>query len=148
MLTDLVRNQLKDTAKARGISEAEVVDKVGGVEMGSAAWGAGGGNRGRGRLCRAAADCQLATCCSPSNVLPQACQPCRTSVCWPGAAAERRALLSTPPPPLPQVLLADQPTKQFVKPEDVAALVLHLCGPHSSSFTGACLSIDGGWTAR
>lgn len=46
------------------------------------------------------------------------------------------------------VLLADQPTKQFVKTEDIAALVLHLCGPNSSSFTGACLSIDGGWTAR
>ena len=46
------------------------------------------------------------------------------------------------------VLLADQPTKQFVKPEDIGALVLHLCGPNSSSFTGACLSIDGGWTSR
>lgn len=46
------------------------------------------------------------------------------------------------------VMLADQPSKQFVKPEDVAALALHLCGPHSSSFTGACISIDGGWTAR
>ncbi|KAL6759925.1 hypothetical protein V8C86DRAFT_2563919 [Haematococcus lacustris] len=47
-----------------------------------------------------------------------------------------------------QVMLADQPTKQFVKPEDIAGLVLHLCGPHSSSITGACLSIDGGWVAR
>jgi len=47
-----------------------------------------------------------------------------------------------------QVLLADQPTKRFVKPEDIAALVLHLCGPNSSSITGATLSIDGGWTAR
>ncbi|KAG1667132.1 hypothetical protein FOA52_004127 [Chlamydomonas sp. UWO 241] len=46
------------------------------------------------------------------------------------------------------VLLLDQPTKRFVDPKDVAALVLHLCGPNSSSFTGACLSIDGGWTAR
>ena len=46
--------------------------------------------------------------------------------------------------PLPsQVLLADQPTKQFVDPKDIAALVLHLCGPHSGSFTGACISIDG-----
>ena len=47
-----------------------------------------------------------------------------------------------------QVLLADQPTKQFVKPEDLAALVVHLCGPHSASITGTCLSVDGGWTAR
>lgn len=47
-----------------------------------------------------------------------------------------------------KVLLADQPTKQFVKPEDLAAMVVHLCGPNSASITGACLSIDGGWTAR
>lgn len=47
-----------------------------------------------------------------------------------------------------KVLLADQPTKQFVKPEDLAAMVLHLCGPHSASITGACLSVDGGWTCR
>lgn len=47
-----------------------------------------------------------------------------------------------------KVLLADQPTKQFVKPEDLAAMVVHLCGPHSASITGACLSLDGGWTAR
>lgn len=46
------------------------------------------------------------------------------------------------------VMLADQPTRQFVRPDDIAALVLHLCGPHSASFTGACISIDGGWTAR
>ncbi len=73
MLTDLVRNQLKATAAARGIPEEEVVQKV---------------------------------------------------------------------------LLADQPTKRFVAPEDLAAMVLHLCGPHSASITGACLSIDGGWTSR
>ncbi|KAG2427771.1 hypothetical protein HXX76_012096 [Chlamydomonas incerta] len=46
------------------------------------------------------------------------------------------------------VMLADQPTKQFVQPDDIGALVVHLCGPHSSSITGACISIDGGWTAR
>lgn len=46
------------------------------------------------------------------------------------------------------VLLADQPTKAFIRPEDIGALVLHLCGPHSAGFNGACLSIDGGWVAR
>lgn len=71
--TDLIRHQLADTAKARGIPEEDVVENV---------------------------------------------------------------------------LLVDQPTKQFVQPADIGALVLHLCGPHSSSITGACLSIDGGWTAR
>lgn len=73
VLTDLVKNQLKDTAKARGIPEEEVINTV---------------------------------------------------------------------------LLADQPTKQFVKPEDLAAMVVHLCGPNSASITGACISVDGGWTAR
>jgi 3-hydroxybutyrate dehydrogenase len=37
---------------------------------------------------------------------------------------------------------------QFVRPEDIGALVLHLCGPNSAPFNGACLSMDGGWTAR
>eukprot|EP00210_Caulerpa_lentillifera_P008890 g8482.t1 len=46
------------------------------------------------------------------------------------------------------VLLADQPTKKFVEVHDVAQLVLYLCGPYSSSITGACISIDGGWTAK
>ena len=43
------------------------------------------------------------------------------------------------------VLLADQPTKRFVKVEEVAALVRHLCSDDAASITGACLSIDGGW---
>eukprot|EP00891_Asterochloris_glomerata_P009061 jgi/Astpho2/9061/fgenesh1_pm.00133_%23_42_t len=46
------------------------------------------------------------------------------------------------------VLLADQPTKRFVKPEEIAALVRHLCSDDAQSFQGACISIDGGWTAR
>ncbi|KAI8471913.1 MAG: hypothetical protein J3K34DRAFT_415626 [Monoraphidium minutum] len=73
VLTDLVRNQLKDTAMARGIPEEQVINEV---------------------------------------------------------------------------MLADQPTRAFVKPEDLGAMVVHLCGPHSASITGACISVDGGWTAR
>lgn len=45
------------------------------------------------------------------------------------------------------VLLAAQPTKRFVKPEEVAALVLFLCRDDAASITGANLSMDGGWTA-
>src|SRR5579884_3915793 len=45
------------------------------------------------------------------------------------------------------VLLAAQPTKQFVTPEQVAALALYLCREEARSITGANLSIDGGWTA-
>lgn len=73
MLTDLVRNQIADTARVRGIPEESVINDV---------------------------------------------------------------------------LLKDQPTKKFVDPKDVAALVLHLCGPHSSGFTGSMVSIDGGWVSR
>jgi 3-hydroxybutyrate dehydrogenase len=46
------------------------------------------------------------------------------------------------------VLLAAQPTKQFVTPEQVAALALYLCRDEASAITGANLSIDGGWTAQ
>ena len=45
------------------------------------------------------------------------------------------------------VLLAAQPTKQFVTPEQVAALAIFLCGDAAKSITGANLSMDGGWTA-
>ncbi len=45
------------------------------------------------------------------------------------------------------VLLAAQPTKEFVKPEDVAALAVFLCSDAARQITGANLSVDGGWTA-
>lgn len=46
------------------------------------------------------------------------------------------------------VLLAAQPTKEFVSIEQVASLALYLCRPEAASITGAMLSIDGGWTAK
>ena len=46
------------------------------------------------------------------------------------------------------VLLAKQPTKEFVKPEDVASLALYLCGDAAAQITGSALSIDGGWIAE
>ncbi len=46
------------------------------------------------------------------------------------------------------VLLAAQPTKRFVTPEEVASLVLYLCSDSAASITGANLSMDGGWTAQ
>jgi 3-hydroxybutyrate dehydrogenase len=46
------------------------------------------------------------------------------------------------------VLLAAQPTKQFVTIEQVASLALYLCGDAAAQITGANLSIDGGWTAQ
>jgi 3-hydroxybutyrate dehydrogenase len=46
------------------------------------------------------------------------------------------------------VILAPQPTKQFVKIEDVAAMALYLASDAASQVNGAAFSIDGGWTAR
>ena len=45
------------------------------------------------------------------------------------------------------VLLAAQPTRQFVTPEQVAALAVFLCRDEAAQITGANLSVDGGWTA-
>ena len=45
------------------------------------------------------------------------------------------------------VLLAAQPTKEFVTPEQVAALALFLCRDEAKAITGANMTVDGGWTA-
>jgi 3-hydroxybutyrate dehydrogenase len=46
------------------------------------------------------------------------------------------------------VLLAAQPTKEFVTSEQVAALALFLCSDDAAQITGSNYSIDGGWTAE
>ena len=46
------------------------------------------------------------------------------------------------------IFMADQPIKRFVRPEEVGALVRHLCSEDAGAITGANLSIDGGYTAR
>ena len=45
------------------------------------------------------------------------------------------------------VLLAAQPTKEFVTVDQVAALAVFLCGDAAAQITGTNVSIDGGWTA-
>jgi 3-hydroxybutyrate dehydrogenase len=45
------------------------------------------------------------------------------------------------------VILAAQPTKEFVTVEQVAALAVYLTGDAAKQITGALLPIDGGWTA-
>ena len=46
------------------------------------------------------------------------------------------------------VLLAKQPTKKFVQPDEVGALAVFLCREEAGNVTGANWSIDGGWTAE
>jgi 3-hydroxybutyrate dehydrogenase len=46
------------------------------------------------------------------------------------------------------VLLAAQPTKQFVTVEQVGALAAFLCSDAAAQITGAAIPIDGGWTAH
>ncbi|MEA2976248.1 MAG: 3-hydroxybutyrate dehydrogenase [Alphaproteobacteria bacterium] len=46
------------------------------------------------------------------------------------------------------VLLAAQPTKEFVTVEQVAALAVYLCSDAAAAITGANIPIDGGWTAQ
>jgi len=47
-----------------------------------------------------------------------------------------------------EIMLAPQPTKQFVEVEEVAAMALYLCSDMARSITGTSIAIDGGWTAR
>jgi 3-hydroxybutyrate dehydrogenase len=46
------------------------------------------------------------------------------------------------------VMLAAQPTKQFVTIEQVAGYAVFLCSDTAASITGSILPIDGGWTAH
>ena len=46
-----------------------------------------------------------------------------------------------------QVLLAKQPTKKFVQPEDIGEMSVFLCRDSMANVNGANWSVDGGWTA-
>jgi len=47
-----------------------------------------------------------------------------------------------------EVILAAQPTKQFIEADEVAAYAVFLCSDAARSITGSAAMIDGGWTAR
>jgi 3-hydroxybutyrate dehydrogenase len=44
-------------------------------------------------------------------------------------------------------LASRQPSRRFVAPGGVAAMVVLLCGPAGADITGAAIPIDGGWSA-
>jgi 3-hydroxybutyrate dehydrogenase len=46
-----------------------------------------------------------------------------------------------------QLLTGKQPAGRLIVAEDVAALMVFLCGPESAGITGAVLPIDGGWSS-
>lgn len=43
-------------------------------------------------------------------------------------------------------LASRQPGGHFIEADDVAEMILFLCGPHSRDITGAALPIEGGWS--
>ncbi|MFC4908735.1 3-hydroxybutyrate dehydrogenase [Actinomadura gamaensis] len=66
-----------------------------------------------------------------------------------GQIRDQAAVHGVPPDEVvDDVLLARTPVKRLIEPDEVAAAVLWLCGPHASFVTGASLSMDGGWTAQ
>lgn len=49
---------------------------------------------------------------------------------------------------LDDVILAAQPVKRLIEPDEVAELASYLLGPHGRSFTGVPVTMDQGWTSR
>lgn len=46
------------------------------------------------------------------------------------------------------MLLAAQPTREFVTVDELAALTLFQCSDAARQITGTTLPMDGGWTAQ
>jgi len=51
------------------------------------------------------------------------------------------------PSPRPGGDVQPEMPSRLIGPEDVAALMVFLCGPEGAAITGAVLPIDGGWSA-
>ena len=49
---------------------------------------------------------------------------------------------------LRDVLLAAQPTKEFVTTEQIGDMAVFLCSDAGSAINGAMLQMDGGWVAQ
>jgi 3-hydroxybutyrate dehydrogenase len=63
-------------------------------------------------------------------------------------ADQAKARGITPEAVIRDVILAAQPTKEFVKVEDIAQLAVFLTTDAASQINGSALSIDGGWVAQ
>ena len=47
-----------------------------------------------------------------------------------------------------EVMLERSAIKRLIEPEEVAAMAVWLCGPHTGYLTGSSLTLDGGWCAH
>jgi len=47
-----------------------------------------------------------------------------------------------------EIILAPQPTREFVTVEQIAATAVFLCSEGAAQVNGTSISVDGGWTAR
>jgi 3-hydroxybutyrate dehydrogenase len=72
----------------------------------------------------------------------------RTAIVEGQIESQSRAHGLSPERVIREVILATQPTRRFVEVEEIADLVVFLCGDSARSITGAAIAIDGGWTAR
>ncbi len=63
-------------------------------------------------------------------------------------ADQAKARGITPEAVIRDVILAAQPTKEFVRVEDIAQLAVFLTTDAASQINGTALSIDGGWVAQ
>jgi 3-hydroxybutyrate dehydrogenase len=63
-------------------------------------------------------------------------------------ADQAKARNLTPEQVMKDVILAAQPTKEFVEFSQLAGLMLYLASDMGASANGAALAIDGGWTAE
>ena len=46
------------------------------------------------------------------------------------------------------IMLEPAAIKRLIEPDEIASLVSYLCSDKAASITGACWTVDGGWTAR
>ncbi len=63
-------------------------------------------------------------------------------------AAQAEVLGMEPDRVVDEVMLGPAAVKRLIEPDEVASLVVYLCGADASGITGASMRMDGGWTAR